>query len=146
MPDALTNGSMATVIPRPTREQGATFGSRLRYLREARGLGQNKLAVKAGLGGLSRYERDERGKNPGSRVTIALAKALRASRDWLETGATGDGHIFEEDKEETFQELVNQVAERLGLPERANDGEEDAPPESSRGKRRRKNKRDGHTR
>ena len=96
---ALYAEAMPFRLPRPDDDQAATFPSRLKFLREARGYGVNELNSKAGLytGSVSRFENGKRGSRISAEKLRKLADALDASRDWLETGGSEDGRIFNED-------------------------------------------------
>jgi len=62
-----------------------TIGTRIRERRKALGLSQQLLANKAGVTqGL--IGQIEAGTNKGSKHTVAIARALEVSPDWLESG------------------------------------------------------------
>lgn len=63
-----------------------TIGERIRYLREARGLSQQDLAVLASLqrGNISHYERSK--VKPSAEAIVQLAAVLGVTSDWLLTG------------------------------------------------------------
>jgi transcriptional regulator with XRE-family HTH domain len=69
-----------------------TFGERLRALRAARGLSQQRLADRAGLSGKSFIWELEVGRfQPGWRVACALADALNCGLDDLRGGRVPQG-------------------------------------------------------
>ena len=85
-----------SAFPRPTSEQLRELAGRLKYARDARGLGSNELGRLAGLGvGLvSKYEKGERGARSSSEIITKFAEALQIDRSWLEVGKSSDGRIF----------------------------------------------------
>jgi transcriptional regulator with XRE-family HTH domain len=77
---------MPRITPPPT------FGERLRALRGARGISQQRLADRAGLSGKSFVWELEVGRFlPGWRVACALADALGVSLDDLRGGRVAAG-------------------------------------------------------
>jgi|GEM_PF-3059110 len=66
-----------------------TIGNRIRERRKALGLSQHLLASKAGVTqGL--IGQIEAGTNKGSKHTVAIARALEVSPDWLERGGLAE--------------------------------------------------------
>lgn len=122
------------VKTRPTPEQTATFASRLKFLREKRGLSQNRLGALAGVsdGFISRLERAVRGKRPGWLVVRRLAEALNASENWLADGASADGRILNEDSGSGEYAIQLDVVRRIEQLEKKL--LEQAPPDSEHGR------------
>lgn len=90
----------------------ATTGDRIREIREAKGLTQDRLSELAGLskGFLSDVEHNN--KNLSSQGLLRIANALGASVDYLLRGETQE---FSNNKEIVIPPYLSEAAEDLGL-------------------------------
>ena len=89
------------------------FGSRLRKIREARGLSQSELARAAGLHPslISRMERGER-STPAHGTVVSLAKVLNVTAEQL----TGEGPLLPQPPQESegVDEVLHIILKDLG--------------------------------